>query len=103
MLLSIVIPSYNHARFVVSTIRAAAKINIQNKEVIVIDDGSSDASVSVIREYIASKGAAHNIRLITRENRGAMQPKNAVFVDAEQILQLLSLGFVLYVRERLGA
>jgi glycosyltransferase involved in cell wall biosynthesis len=76
MLLSIVIPSYNHARFVVSTIRAAAKINIQDKEVIVIDDGSSDASVSVIREYIASKGTGHNIRLITRENRGLVRTLN---------------------------
>jgi glycosyltransferase involved in cell wall biosynthesis len=76
MLLSIVIPSYNHAQFVVSTIQAAARINVQDKEVIVIDDGSSDASVSVIREYIASRGTDHNIRLITRENRGLVRTLN---------------------------
>jgi glycosyltransferase involved in cell wall biosynthesis len=76
MLLSIIIPSYNHERFVVSTIQAAARIDVQDKEIIVIDDGSSDASASVIREYIASKGKGSNIRLITRENRGLVRTLN---------------------------
>jgi len=76
MLLSIIIPSYNHERFVVSTIQAAARIDVQDKEIIVIDDGSPDASVSAIREYIASKGTGSNIRLITRENRGLVKTLN---------------------------
>jgi glycosyltransferase involved in cell wall biosynthesis len=76
MLLSIIIPSYNHERFVVSTIQAAARIDVQDKEIIVIDDGSSDTSVSVIREYIASKGTGNNIRLIARENRGLVKTLN---------------------------
>lgn len=76
MLLSIVIPSYNHERFVLSTIQAAARIAILSKEIIVIDDGSSDASTSIIREYIASKGASNNIRLIARENRGLVKTLN---------------------------
>jgi glycosyltransferase involved in cell wall biosynthesis len=76
MLLSIVIPSYNHARFIVRTLQALAGIDVLDKEIIVIDDGSSDASVSVIREYIASKGTGHNIRLIARENRGLVRTLN---------------------------
>jgi glycosyltransferase involved in cell wall biosynthesis len=76
MLLSIVIPSYNHARFVISTIQAATRIDIPDKEIIVIDDGSPDASVSVIREYIASKGTGNNIKLIARENRGLVKTLN---------------------------
>ncbi len=76
MLLSIVIPSYNHARFVISTLRAAARIDIHDKEIILIDDGSTDASASVIREYIASKGTGNNIRLIARENRGLVKTLN---------------------------
>ena len=76
MLLSIVIPSYNHERFVLSTIQAAARIAILSKEIIVIDDGSSDASTGVIREYIASKGVNNNIRLIARENRGLVKTLN---------------------------
>jgi glycosyltransferase involved in cell wall biosynthesis len=76
MLLSIIIPSYNHERFVVSTIQAAARIDVQDKEIIVIDDGSPDASASVIRDYIASKDTGDNIRLIARENRGLVKTLN---------------------------
>jgi glycosyltransferase involved in cell wall biosynthesis len=76
MILSIFIPSYNHARFIVRTLQAAARIDVPDKEIIVIDDGSSDASVSVIREYIASKGTGNNIRLIARENRGLVKTLN---------------------------
>jgi len=76
MLLSIIIPSYNHERFVLSTIQAAARIEVQDKEIIVIDDGSPDASASVIREYIASKNTGNNIRLIARENRGLVKTLN---------------------------
>lgn len=76
MLLSIVIPSYNHERFVVSTMQAAARIDVEDKEVIVIDDGSQDASASVIREYIASNGKGSNIKFIARENRGLVRTLN---------------------------
>jgi glycosyltransferase involved in cell wall biosynthesis len=76
MLLSIIIPSYNHEQFVVSTMQAAARIDVQDKEIIVIDDGSPDASASVIREYIASKDTGNNIRLIARENRGVVKTLN---------------------------
>ena len=83
MLLSIIIPSYNHEQFVVSTIRAAARIDVQDKEIIVIDDGSPDASTSVIREYIASKGKGSNIGLIARENRGLVKTLNEGLSIAE--------------------
>jgi glycosyltransferase involved in cell wall biosynthesis len=76
MLLSIIIPSYNRERFVVSTIHAAARIDFQDKEIIVIDDGSRDASVDVIREFVKSNGSGNNIRLITRENRGLVKTLN---------------------------
>ena len=76
MLLSIIIPSYNHARFIVGTLQAAARIDVPHREIIVIDDGSSDASVGIISEYIASKGTGSNITLIARENRGVVTTLN---------------------------
>lgn len=76
MLLSIVIPSYNHERFVLSTIRAAARIPIQDKEITVIDDGSSDGSVHSIRQYLENPDKAANIRFIARENRGLVKTLN---------------------------
>lgn len=76
MLLSVVIPSYNHEQYVLSTIQAAAKIDIAEKEIIVIDDGSSDASARVIGEYIARMGPGVNIRFMARENRGLVKTLN---------------------------
>jgi len=76
MLLSIIIPSYNHERFVVSTMEASARIDVKDKEIIVIEDGSPDTSASLIREYI-TRNASNNItRLIQRENRGLVKTLN---------------------------
>lgn len=76
MLLSIIIPSYNHAQFVLKTLQAAAAIAIEDKEIIVIDDGSSDSSASLIDEYIRTAGAKSNIQLISRPNRGLVKTLN---------------------------
>jgi glycosyltransferase involved in cell wall biosynthesis len=76
MLLSIIIPSYNHEQFILSTLKAATEIGIPDKEIIVIDDGSTDSSTHVISEYIASQGRGINIRLVTRENRGLVKTLN---------------------------
>jgi glycosyltransferase involved in cell wall biosynthesis len=76
MLLSIIIPSYNHERFVINTMEASAKIDVQDKEIIVIDDGSSDTSASLIREYITRNVSGNNPRLIQRTNRGLVKTLN---------------------------
>lgn len=49
-LVSIVIPSYNHARFVSEAIQSVINQNYDNIELIVIDDGSTDESVKIIQE-----------------------------------------------------
>jgi glycosyltransferase involved in cell wall biosynthesis len=76
MLLSVIIPSYNHEQFVVSTMEASAGIAVQEKEIIVIEDGSLDNSASLIREYITRNASSKNIRLIGRENRGLVKTLN---------------------------
>jgi glycosyltransferase involved in cell wall biosynthesis len=70
MLLSIVIPSYNHRDFVLKTIRAALAIDIADKEIFVIDDGSTDGSAQVIRAFVSKLSSQHSVTLIARENRG---------------------------------
>ncbi len=51
-LVSIVIPCYNHARFVQETIKSVIDQDYENIELIIIDDGSKDNSVEVIQEMI---------------------------------------------------
>ncbi|MCS4117580.1 glycosyltransferase family 2 protein [Salinibacter ruber] len=87
---SIIIPCYNKERFVGEAIESALSTSYGNKEVIVIDDGSTDKSPQVIREY------ENNIIWERQENRGAPAARNRgisisdgefiKFLDADDIL-----------------
>jgi len=49
--ISLVIPSYNQGRFIEETLRSLIDQHYPNLELIVIDGGSNDASVEIIRRY----------------------------------------------------
>jgi glycosyltransferase involved in cell wall biosynthesis len=68
MALSVIVPNYNHAKLIPRALRAFLDQNPPAKEIIVIDDGSTDDSVAVI-ERIAQRHPS--IRLIRHPaNRG---------------------------------
>jgi glycosyltransferase involved in cell wall biosynthesis len=52
-LVSVVIPSYNHARFVREAIASVESQTYDNLELIVIDDGSTDGSASIIEKTLS--------------------------------------------------
>ena len=72
-LISIVIPCYNAERYVGEAIRSALSQTYPNVEIIVIDDGSTDGSLDVIRSF----GGA--IRWETGPNRGGCAARNREF------------------------
>jgi glycosyltransferase involved in cell wall biosynthesis len=49
--ISVVVPSYNQERFIEATLRSVINQNYPNLELIVIDGGSSDKSLEVIKKY----------------------------------------------------
>lgn len=51
-MVSVVIPCYNHERFVQDSIQSVIDQTYQNIELIIIDDGSKDSSVEKIQEMI---------------------------------------------------
>jgi glycosyltransferase involved in cell wall biosynthesis len=68
--LSVVIPSYNHARFVADAIRSVAAQRIPDIELIVVDDGSTDGSPEIIRRALDEAGLSSAI-FLDHANRGA--------------------------------
>jgi len=70
MLVSILIPCYNAERFVGEAIESAVAQTWPDKEVIVVDDGSTDRSLNVIKSF------GDRIRFESGPNRGGNVARN---------------------------
>jgi glycosyltransferase involved in cell wall biosynthesis len=69
---SVIIPTYNHAQYVVETIQSVLKQSFRDFEVIVVNDGSSDQTENVLKPYIDA-GLIHYVR---QENQGVAIARN---------------------------
>lgn len=69
MLVSVIVPCFNHGRFVVQCLRSIDAQDHPDLEVIVIDDGSTDDTWEMISSY--RWGRARTVRTIRTGNRGA--------------------------------
>ena len=77
---SVVVPSYNHAPFVERTLRSVFRQTLPPLELIVIDDGSRDASPRIIERVLGDCPFACDF--IARENRGLAATLNEGFARA---------------------
>jgi glycosyltransferase involved in cell wall biosynthesis len=71
---SVVIPLYNHANYIAQAVRSVLVQGVIVRELIVVDDGSRDASASVIRELGRDEP---RIIFWSQPNRGAHAAINA--------------------------
>lgn len=58
-LVSVVVTSYNYASFIPETLDSILAQTYKNYEIIIIDDGSKDNSVEVIKEYVSRYSNIH--------------------------------------------
>jgi glycosyltransferase involved in cell wall biosynthesis len=73
-LVSILIPAYNAQKWIADAIRSALAQTWDPKEIIVVDDGSSDRTLE-----IASKFGQKLVRVISQEHQGASAARNNAF------------------------
>ncbi len=73
---SVVIPAYNAAGFIVDALDSIARQSRLPDEVLVINDGSQDQTHQVIVDWIARKRPAYPVRLHDQSNRGLPATRN---------------------------
>src|SRR5262245_53234733 len=89
---SILIPAYNAGVWIAESIRSALAQTWENKEIIVVDDGSSDDTLRLARRF---ESAA--VLVVSQANQGAAAARNKAFslcqgdyiqwLDADDLLE----------------
>jgi glycosyltransferase involved in cell wall biosynthesis len=77
-LVSILIPAYNAQPWIAETIQSALDQTWAKKEILILDDGSRDATVEVARSF-----ASKSVKVLTQENQGACAARNRLLQEAQ--------------------
>jgi glycosyltransferase involved in cell wall biosynthesis len=73
---SVIIPTYNRASFVTKAIDSVLRQSFNDYEIIVVDDGSTDATTRVLERY------GQKISIVYQSNSGVSAARNAGIVKA---------------------
>jgi len=92
-MISVVMPAYNAQAYIAETLDSILAQTMRDFEIIVVDDGSSDDTVAIVKNYIAKDA---RIRLIQNEHGRQSKARNTAIevaqykwiapVDADDIL-----------------
>ena len=94
MTIAVIIPTFNHARFLPESIMSVLAQTRRADEIIVVDDGSTDDPATVVTQF-------QTVRLIRQDNRGLSAARNkglwnckanyVVFLDADDRMRPTAL------------
>jgi len=76
---SVVISVYNKAPFIAATLNSVLAQTVQDFEIVLLNDGSTDESESILKGYTNDP----RVRLFSEENKGAAAGRNYVIQKAE--------------------
>lgn len=101
-LVSVVVPIYNAERFLGNCIDSIIEQTYQNLEVILVNDGSTDASLKIIRNY---EKKDKRIKVVTGHNDGVSSARNKgikeatgekiIFFDADDIMEHNTIEYMM--------
>src|SRR5262245_28337071 len=72
-LVSVVIPAYNAEAYIATSLRSVTAQTYRNLEIIVVDDGSRDATATIVRSLAADDP---RIKLQQQQNAGVAAARN---------------------------
>lgn len=91
-LVSILIPLYNCENYISETIESALGQTYRRKEIIIVDDGSTDAGPTLARSY-----AKHGVTVISQKNQGQSAAYNTALAASQgQYIQYLDADDILH-------
>ena len=95
MLFSLIVPFYNVEKYIRKCLGSIDAQTCRDFEVILVDDGSKDATVQIVEEFINGREAQYN--LIRQNNRGLSGARNTalkyatgeylVFIDSDDWIE----------------
>jgi len=68
---TVIIPAFNEERFVARAIESVLSQTIRPEQIVVVDDGSTDNTAAVVREY-----ASDGVEYLYQDNRGLASARN---------------------------
>jgi glycosyltransferase involved in cell wall biosynthesis len=93
---SVIIPNFNKAPYLKETLESVLNQSHQNWEAIIVDDGSTDESLSIINEFIASDNRFNFFSRDTTKKGGSVcrniglnkaSGEYIIFLDSDDILE----------------
>lgn len=97
--ISIVIPSFNQSEYLEDCLESAYNQTMPALEILVVDDGSTDNSLEIARQYEFKEfpGVESTVRVISQVNKGLSSARNTgimnakgdyiLFLDADDMLK----------------
>jgi Glycosyl transferase family 2 len=106
-LVSILIPAFNAEEWISDTLRSAIAQTWERKEIIVVDDGSTDHTLAIARQF-----ESDGVRVVTQRNQGAAAARNHAYslsqgdyiqwLDADDLLAPDKIASQIAAAERCG-
>ena len=81
-MISVVIPLYNKEKSITTTLESVLAQTYTDYEIIVVDDGSTDNSLNVVRSFVHSFTHSSVIKIIHKENGGVSSARNRGIKEA---------------------
>ncbi len=79
--IAVIIPAYNAQAYICEALGSVAGQTRPPEEIIVVDDGSTDQTADVVREWVARERV--DVQLLHQENRGASAARNTAIRHAK--------------------
>ena len=100
---SVIVPIYNAGDYLRPALDSILTGTLENIEIICVDDGSTDSSLDIVKEYLEKDS---RVRIITETNAGPGHARNnglkrargeyVAFLDADDFLEPTFLDVVIH-------